>query len=39
VSGMRGCNWGCAVALAACLVIDALAAWGAVSLARLVMGG
>lgn len=35
---MRNLNWGCLLLLAAALLIDMLTAWGAVSLARWMIG-
>ena len=35
---LRNVNWGCLLVLAAALIIDALAVWAAVSLARLLIG-
>lgn len=35
---MRNVNWGCLLVLAAALIIDAVAVWSAVSLARLLIG-
>lgn len=35
---MRNVNWDCLLVLAAALIIDAVAVWAAVSLARLLIG-
>lgn len=35
---MRNINWGCLLFLAAALLIDALSVWGAVALARWMIG-
>lgn len=35
---MRNVNWRCLFVLAAALIIDAVAVWAAVSLARLLIG-